>query len=241
MNDAQANEATKPRVMAWDRWHRHDTYGLTTEYDSFNWPYVMYCGQCGSRLGSGVSAREFRFCPFCATSIASWEEKTDGYERVDGEEPPGFSGPSDHAAPHPNLLSGWERSIRESDDHVVSHCQVRFSHEGGRMRSWNRYCTAPRDWEIPEEQWSEWKLVQDETDEEMAGRREERREREAAEAEAAHRHGNGSADEEMKQAMACLSCGLAGSVPDEHYPLRPGLWDQPCPQCDEQMVWITEA
>lgn len=46
--------------------------------------------------------------------------------------------------------------------------------------------------------------------------------------------------ETHEQAMACLACGLAGSVPESHFPLEPGLWDQPCPQCGMDMVWITE-
>lgn len=44
-----------------------------------------------------------------------------------------------------------------------------------------------------------------------------------------------------EQAMACTSCGLAGVVPDEHFPQVPGLWDRPCPQCGEQAVWVTEV
>jgi predicted RNA-binding Zn-ribbon protein involved in translation (DUF1610 family) len=43
-----------------------------------------------------------------------------------------------------------------------------------------------------------------------------------------------------EQVMACLSCGLAGFVPESHFPLAPGLWDSPCPQCGAAMVWITE-
>lgn len=46
--------------------------------------------------------------------------------------------------------------------------------------------------------------------------------------------------EEPEQAMACLSCGLAGMTPESHFPLPSGLWDQPCLQCGEQMVWVTD-
>jgi predicted RNA-binding Zn-ribbon protein involved in translation (DUF1610 family) len=46
--------------------------------------------------------------------------------------------------------------------------------------------------------------------------------------------------ETHEQAMGCLSCGLAGMTPDEHFPQSPGLWDQPCPQCGEHMVWVAE-
>lgn len=46
---------------------------------------------------------------------------------------------------------------------------------------------------------------------------------------------------ELEQAMACLSCGLAGMTPESHFPLPAGLWDQPCPKCGEQTVWITEV
>lgn len=48
-----------------------------------------------------------------------------------------------------------------------------------------------------------------------------------------------TADTHM-QGMACLNCGLAGVVPPSHFPLEPGLWDQPCPECEASMVWITE-
>jgi hypothetical protein len=44
-----------------------------------------------------------------------------------------------------------------------------------------------------------------------------------------------------EQAMACLSCGLSGYVPDEHFPQEPGLWDRPCPRCDAMLVWVTEV
>jgi len=47
--------------------------------------------------------------------------------------------------------------------------------------------------------------------------------------------------ETHEQAMACLSCGLAGWTPDKHFPQSPGLWDRPCPQCGERTVWITET
>lgn len=43
-----------------------------------------------------------------------------------------------------------------------------------------------------------------------------------------------------EQAMACLTCGLAGRCPPNYFPQEPGLWDQPCPQCGHQAVWITE-
>lgn len=44
---------------------------------------------------------------------------------------------------------------------------------------------------------------------------------------------------DLGQTMACLDCGLAGTVPPSHYPLPPGLWDRPCPKCGGT-VWITE-
>jgi hypothetical protein len=43
-----------------------------------------------------------------------------------------------------------------------------------------------------------------------------------------------------EQAMACLSCGLAGVTPEKFFPQEPGLWDQPCPQCGAMTVWVTE-
>ena len=43
-----------------------------------------------------------------------------------------------------------------------------------------------------------------------------------------------------EQAMACLNCGLAGTTPEEYFPQADGLWDQPCPQCGADMVWVTE-
>jgi hypothetical protein len=42
------------------------------------------------------------------------------------------------------------------------------------------------------------------------------------------------------QSMACLSCGLAGLTPADHFPQDDGLWDQPCPRCEQMMVWVTE-
>lgn len=45
--------------------------------------------------------------------------------------------------------------------------------------------------------------------------------------------------ETHEQAMACLSCGLAGLVPPDHFPLVDGLWDRSCPRCDKKTVWIT--
>lgn len=47
-------------------------------------------------------------------------------------------------------------------------------------------------------------------------------------------------DPEMRQAMACLTCGLAGVTPEDHFPQEPGLWDQPCPDCGAMTVWVTE-
>jgi len=44
--------------------------------------------------------------------------------------------------------------------------------------------------------------------------------------------------ETHEQAMACLSCGLAGLVPPDHFPQEDGLWDLPCPQCGEHKVWV---
>jgi predicted RNA-binding Zn-ribbon protein involved in translation (DUF1610 family) len=41
------------------------------------------------------------------------------------------------------------------------------------------------------------------------------------------------------QGMACLSCGLAGETPVDHFPQEPGLWDSQCPGCGEMMVWVT--
>lgn len=41
-----------------------------------------------------------------------------------------------------------------------------------------------------------------------------------------------------EQAMACTDCGLAGFVPDEHFPQQPGVWDRPCPKCSGT-VWVT--
>lgn len=46
--------------------------------------------------------------------------------------------------------------------------------------------------------------------------------------------------ETHEQAMACLTCGLAGTTPADHFPQEPGLWDRPCPQCGEQTVWVTD-
>ncbi len=46
--------------------------------------------------------------------------------------------------------------------------------------------------------------------------------------------------ETHEQAMACLTCGLAGVTPPEHFPQEPGLWDTPCPQCGAPTVWVTE-
>ncbi len=46
--------------------------------------------------------------------------------------------------------------------------------------------------------------------------------------------------ETHEQAMACMSCGLAGIVPPSHFPLEPGLWENPCPQCEAETVWITD-
>ncbi len=46
--------------------------------------------------------------------------------------------------------------------------------------------------------------------------------------------------ETHEQAMACLSCALAGMTPPEHFPQTPGLWDQPCPRCDQMRVWVAE-
>lgn len=43
------------------------------------------------------------------------------------------------------------------------------------------------------------------------------------------------------QAMACLNCGLAGQTPESHFPLPPGLWAEPCPECGARAVWITET
>ena len=42
------------------------------------------------------------------------------------------------------------------------------------------------------------------------------------------------------QAMACLNCGLAGETPPDHFPQKAGHWDDPCPNCGERMVWVTE-
>lgn len=47
--------------------------------------------------------------------------------------------------------------------------------------------------------------------------------------------------ETHEQAMVCTACALAGFVPSEHFPQTPGLWDQPCPQCNENAVWVTEV
>lgn len=44
--------------------------------------------------------------------------------------------------------------------------------------------------------------------------------------------------ETHEQAMACLNCALAGFVPESHFPLEDGLWDQECPRCGAGMVWI---
>ena len=46
--------------------------------------------------------------------------------------------------------------------------------------------------------------------------------------------------ETHEQAMACLSCGLAGLCPPDSLPQADGLWDRSCPQCGEYSVWITE-
>lgn len=44
-----------------------------------------------------------------------------------------------------------------------------------------------------------------------------------------------------EQAMACLTCGLAGETPENHFPQDDGLWDRPCPQCGAMTVWVTEV
>lgn len=46
---------------------------------------------------------------------------------------------------------------------------------------------------------------------------------------------------DLGQSMACIGCGLAGTVPESHYPLPAGLWDEDCPRCGERLVWITEV
>lgn len=46
---------------------------------------------------------------------------------------------------------------------------------------------------------------------------------------------------DLGQSMACLGCALAGTVPPSHFPLPSGLWDQPCPRCGAEMVWVTEV
>jgi predicted RNA-binding Zn-ribbon protein involved in translation (DUF1610 family) len=46
--------------------------------------------------------------------------------------------------------------------------------------------------------------------------------------------------ETHEQAMACLNCGLAGETPEHAFPQDDGLWDQPCPECGEHMVWVTQ-
>ncbi len=43
-----------------------------------------------------------------------------------------------------------------------------------------------------------------------------------------------------EQAMACMTCGLAGETPDYAFPQDPGLWENPCPGCGELSVWVTE-
>jgi Zn finger protein HypA/HybF involved in hydrogenase expression len=43
-----------------------------------------------------------------------------------------------------------------------------------------------------------------------------------------------------EQAMACMTCALAGFTPESHFPQEPGLWDQPCPKCGAMTVWVTE-
>lgn len=43
-----------------------------------------------------------------------------------------------------------------------------------------------------------------------------------------------------EQAIACLTCGLAGNCPPNYFPQELGLWDRPCPQCGEMTVWVTE-
>ena len=45
--------------------------------------------------------------------------------------------------------------------------------------------------------------------------------------------------ETHEQAMACLSCGLAGLCPPDHFPQADGPWDRPCPKCGGT-VWVTE-
>lgn len=47
--------------------------------------------------------------------------------------------------------------------------------------------------------------------------------------------------ETHEQAMACLNCGLAGYVPEPHFPMESGLWDEGCPGCGAHMVWVTEV
>ena len=46
--------------------------------------------------------------------------------------------------------------------------------------------------------------------------------------------------DQWEQAMACLTCGLAGMTPEEAFPQEPGLRDQPCPRCGAMAVWVTE-
>lgn len=46
--------------------------------------------------------------------------------------------------------------------------------------------------------------------------------------------------ETHEQAMACLTCGLAGFTPEDYFPQADGLWDLPCPSCCEMTVWVTE-
>ena len=43
-----------------------------------------------------------------------------------------------------------------------------------------------------------------------------------------------------EQVMACLSCLLAGFVPEPNFPQEPGLWEHPCPRCGASSVWVTE-
>jgi hypothetical protein len=61
-------------------------------------------------------------------------------------------------------------------DWPVAHVQCKSDFSNGRQRTWNRSFCGPANAEIAEDDWGEWRLVSDLTDEEAAQRRQEERE-----------------------------------------------------------------
>jgi hypothetical protein len=66
----------------------------------------------------------------------------------------------------PDGLSDWPQC----------HVQFKSNFSNGRQRTWNRSFVGPANAEIKEEDWGEWRLVSDLTDEEVAQRNKEERE-----------------------------------------------------------------